>query len=409
MEGEITQAESEARLAGSDLLSAEPTVSAYGPIEENPKPSFNNLRQFTKEAIRAGVHFTVPRHPHQSEEKWAEQWTILSLYTDTQAPLDDIGMPRGLTRERMRQVIKQAVAKLHAAAPAELRERYPLDQFAFGKPKTETTAYRASETRGGNLRIIFQAARAGKTAQEIKQDAQLSTWRLAHARQSGKKYGVAIPYQSIVYTEEFRRSLEEFNDPETTPEKRQTILDMIGIDYADSHSNEPDSPLVKLSDLLKEANFHIVGRGGLINIAQVLRDAGIPVGLIEKKGKKSMHRYGFIAAIDRERALTVLQEEPSLDPLRKNPVELIAGTAVEIPTTYGLQGENFQSLTKVIGKVLHGKLIRSGISYRDIIGTDCPVAIFRHGTGYYARTENAEVLSEYLLARIEAALNGDLR
>src|SRR5690606_21779175 len=157
---------------------------------------------------------------------------------------------------RVRQIVKMATQTLYAYSPSELQKRYDIRNFSYKKPITEEVDFRREDARRGQIHTIFEAARSGKSAQEIQDEINPSLHEWARARRLGRKHGVNVPYMRYGNSKEFHNSINELTDPEISSERKQQLLGQVNRGYFQYNGDDPDAPIMKLSEIIKEAELY---------------------------------------------------------------------------------------------------------------------------------------------------------
>lgn len=400
-----------------EVQGRETSVSAL----EKTNPGFERLKQFTRAVVEEGVHlavFQTPR-PHASDpqkkekrvgedkERWARDFDIYDSYVDEpDATLQQIGEESkyNLSREGVRKIVLKTARTLYIASPPEIQEQYPFDTFDFSKPLSAERRFQMSESRGGQLRTVVDLMRQGKNAEEIRSETGLTSDQLAKLRSRG----YPAPYLQEVSSPEFRKALEQLNDPTLPFEERQPILEKIGIGYI----QENHTSIQRLSEVIQEAGLKISGkRQGLRSIVRALNDARFPANIVEvevKTGNRAgnTQRYGVIAVCDREAVSAYLYENEELQRrFGQRPVRLVAGQAESLPSTYMLKTSDYVSIQNMVEKSKVVSLRHHGITLPKLIADNCPVPVFTYRKEYRCPQDQQDVLRAYLEERIQYLLS----
>lgn len=367
--------------------------------------SFANLQLFISEAARKGIHYRVKQHELQTNKKWAMQWNLLGLYAFTPATLADLGDKHGISRERVRQIVKKATFKLHEAVPDEMREAHSIQLFDFQKPVTVQTRLKSSRAKGGILERVLQLANENKSVTEIRNLIPGSRNAISSIRKNKDLYNTDIPYKLDII--KLAEDIPTLADSTTSNEVKQAVLDAIS-DIAFT-LNHPE--IIRLSKLLADAGIGFGGKikrgeSGVDFVVRILKESGIPASVIEKNSGKYRMRYGLLASVDKERALEVLKSHEELAQYKTPTVIEITETGAKIPTTYDIQQKSLVNISKIIGiKNIH-KLTKSGLSIEDLIRSSSSVPVFRHERNglLYCSLENIDKFSSDIEESINKAL-----
>jgi len=388
--------------------------------ETVPKKSFQNLMDFLAvQVFPIDLKTQVPpKNSNQNQEKWERNLRITGVYagTDPDQTLDEIGGD-DLSRERIRQIVNNAVKRLWQIQTPQLKETFPWESLDFDKSHTLAGRQKQSQKRGGISLKVVQLVSQGKSATEIREILEISGRSLCAVRQTLKNWGIEVPRQKRV-----RERFASLADPKLSDREVQKVLDTI-TRYTYIVLSQGEKPLLtKLSNLARDAGLIFSSRDiGLISA--VLKKAGVRIGFVankhnyrRKSGAQTNWGYHFIRTLDRNRAVSMFKQAPEAEHLRINPVTVLGKTSGEMPSVNvsKLKSGEFASVMNLIAEI-RGRRIGSGskIKLTDVVEDNCPVSIYQydkrgrsgsHNTCsvYRYRLEQKEELKAYLAKRLKS-------
>ena len=359
-------------------LAQEPQKSAQG-------RSFQNVLDFLAEQVFPIELKTQvpPKHPNQTQENWERNLRITGLYLGTgpNQTLDEIGGDV-LTRERIRQIVKETVRKIQANSNQEMQERFPLESFYFGKPQDKVTIGKRISKRHGNLPLkVGGAILKGQSLSEIRR--RFGHRKVYSALHTLRKWGIEIPREKSV-----RERFASLANPELSDQEVQKILDTVTGSAYRYLSRGKNPILTKVSGIARSASLFLTSRDvGLIST--VLKKAGIGVGFApsgsfrRKSGEQIQFRYHFIRTLDTDRAVNLLKQAPEFEHLKTNPVAVLGRPSAEIPSCYKLQSGEFAAVMNLVAEIRGRRLNqKSRIKLVKIINADCPVSVYKRRASY---------------------------
>ena len=381
-----------------------PLIAGADPVpiteSEHIITGFQKLKDFVTEAAAQDIHFTVPQRLQQTNHQWANQWNALGTYLFTDLSMQQIAeLYNYNTRQQLELITRTAVKKLYNASPQELQEKYQYEQFKYKKPRSTTSRLHISKVMGGNLKEALELLRAGKSKKEIKEALGLSESQMQNIRRTAMIHGEVLGYE---YNGSNPRVLEHLTNPELSSDVRQEALQSLSRNALSSTVLK--GSIIKLSELTREAGLNLSGPDRKLDqVVTAIQKAGLPVGVLEGKVKQYVMRYGIISAIDVDAVRKVLQEDPSLESLRKgkDPITVI-GTSDRMPNASQLKKLNgYISITGILGHEVLGRMKSKKISIEDVYDDAIPGAIFRLRNSRYVEQSKREEMKEYLLNRLK--------
>lgn len=162
-----------------------------------------------------------PRSKSMTQTQWERNWRIVGAYLGTDKLLEEIGRDPGITKERVRQIVKSGVKKLHQIQSTEIRDEFLLGKFGYWKPLPIVLRRRRSESKGGVAVKIEQALAKGKTLPKIKEE--FTSEQVLTARTTLRQWGIEIPYEHQPILPKYLK----LRDPELADWEKQKLLDSI--------------------------------------------------------------------------------------------------------------------------------------------------------------------------------------
>lgn len=378
---------------------------------ERAKPSFENTVKFLSSStapIDRKTYYPT-KHPNQSQKEWERMYQIVGYYMLTDEALEEIGHRYGVTRERVRQVVKDGITRLHHASEEHVQTQYRQESLGFTKSLTLESRKRRSLAGGGRSVKVAELAKAGKSTEEIRRELGLSGTQLAESRLVLRRWNVAnLEYLKKASYPDYKEKINRLKTQNLSDQEVEETLNSVTFGTY-QYNSQGETPLFyPASNLAKEAGIFISARE-VLYLSGLLRGNRIPVGVVERilrkktrKGQKVL-RYYFIFSGHKERALEVLQTNHALDRYRTNPVRALRSQDETVPSTYELQ---FSGAYSYVGKLLaefgHARFSHQfKLTISDLIGSDCPVPVYQSRLGNFYESSQKEALRAYLAKRIE--------
>lgn len=356
--------------------------------------------------------FYPSKSPEQEIDKWQRNWEIAGLYAGTDTTFQDIGQRYGgLTRERVRQIFKEGVKKLHLVSKVEIQNQFPLEGLELRKPLTFVSRLRLSQAQGGMMKKVLDEARAGKTPGQIKQELDITYTQLARKRKQLQSIGIHIGYIYERRSSEYQTRIKKLKEGNLSKDKVQKLFDEMTSHIYQRLSSGENPILSPLTTVTRESGIFIEGRRkGFPLVAHLLKKGGIPVGSAPFKnrttGKQYDVAYYFIRESDIPKAGEILNTDPRLEAFRNNPVRVFGKKDTTIPTTYEFgyspSYKVLRGLLSELGYPMHGA--RPVLITSSLITDECPASIFMHQGSYRYKVEDEKVLKEFFKGRLEKSL-----
>lgn len=379
-------------------------------VERMSKPSFENTLAFLAKstvAVDRKIHYP-PKDPGQSRKAWERMWEVAGRYFGTEETLEEIGERNGLTGERVRQIVKKGIGRLHEVSDADIKLEYPLDSLDLRKPTTLTSRQKRSLAHGGRSIRIAELMREGKSAKEISDE--FGSASVANARKVLREWNVNTPYQYKASSSEYKENLERLKTQDLSDQEIQKILDTVTIQIYRTHLKGDNALFTHIKKVTREAGLFVSGRE-ISLLAEVLKGEGIPVGkleqvLQEKPGRKQqVLRYYFLLSSHVTRAEDALRSAENLDPYRKDPVRELGKHAEQVPSVFQLY---FSGSYSHVGTLFAELGYSDGLDFynqfkltiSDLITGQCPASVFCYNGRYYYNANQRELLKTYLTKRI---------
>ena len=297
------------------MTTVETDISLKTEIQTTPKLPYEDTIEFLKKARCMGVYEDV-LDSSEGEMRGDRKQTLLIADEYFHSPFSakDLGKKYFGTESYIYSRRGIAVRLLHAYSPEELRIQYPIERMTLGKPRTEWANLKSSQSRGTNVGKIIQSVKAGATAQGVMLEFGLSVEATSDRRALLRKLNINVPYQ-IIGLEIAREITEALNDSHLTDERAQELLNKVRTSYF-RHNIGPSGSLMTLKELVSEAGLRYINNQTKHYDALTGK---VPKGMIESKNDKKKgisHKRRFIFRHDKERAIQVLQGDPSLHYLK---------------------------------------------------------------------------------------------
>lgn len=369
-------------------------------IASQNQEGFELLQKFVAEAAAQGVHFSIPLYKRQPNEVWARQWNILGTYLYTHATYSQLGkVYKNISRERVRQIVKESAERLYMYSPQELRDRYPVEQLGLGKPLSDIERIRRSEVQGGRVKEVLELLQQGKSTKEIQEILGLSRSQVQNLRKTVRHHN-----KTLDYIQQSRNSeiIEHLTNPDASKDSRQQQLDRLSIHAL--YSKRMKGVVTRLSDLNKQAGLNTGGSHRKKDLViEAIKTANIPIGVVEKKYKTQLMRYGVVANIDSDAVMEVLMHDPTLEPLRKKKyVVQTIGETQEVPSASQLtKSDKYLSLRKLLGDPVWRLYCTSNLSIEELFGDDLPSPVYLYHNGKYVEESSSDEMRMYILNKLQ--------
>lgn len=344
--------------------------------------------EFLLLAIESGAHRIRPAK--FTEEVWNRHLLIMAHYFLQPKVLEEIGLSRGLSKERMRQIVKETYIQIWSNFTNQHPDEFPSELFPVNRkydPLKRNPWHKSQETIN-----ILNLARAGKTYEEILKESGVSGGRIATVRQHvAPRIGIVVPYTEGVAN---RLYLEKRFPEATDDEEIQLLLNRISMNLYYRFRKE-GKYIIPVTEIAKNYHFRLTDTDVFID---TLKKSRIPVGKLEyvlQEGarKGDLVRYFFVALEHKHRAQQALDADPSLNKYKINPVSQISGKSVRmLPTVWQLytRQQGFRPIHE-----LTGRLKISTKRIHDLAVNSPSVILFANGA-YYFHDSEKRTLFRYL-------------
>lgn len=287
-------------------------------------PVHSEVHELLIVGIRNRAFMRMNWFPKVGLEEKERRWSIVIGYFYTPKALQDVGNIYGMTREGVRQSIKDTLWLLYRAIPEKDRKNLTLpDQITLRKPLSIKDRERVHGKKGYTVSISVANALAklGPDYPAIRAGTGLSAEKLAIARASLASWGIeSVPRRSQYYVSHAKLA-EDLKDTNKSDEEIRQQLTRIRGGFIRDFVDLEGGPIVSAKKIIEEAGYHCRADKRSIFV-EVLRQAGIPlVSVPASKGSKNQVRhYHVIAAQHLQRAVRALRTEASLDKFRRKPI-----------------------------------------------------------------------------------------
>lgn len=353
-------------------------------------------RDFLLEAVSLGVHSDTPKY--LTPERWAGNLFLTARWCLGEQNNEELGARYGISRQAVHQRVSKTVAHLWRMSSPDVRERYPLEALSVSK---DYAGLRVTHLRDE----IHELQESGMEADAVLESLEMDAATLSRRRSYARKRGIEIPtlfIKSKYESAALARSIRQSDDPE----ELQKIFDREVSYYFYQRDRKLESPVLmsikEVAGRLFQSNRDV----GLV--AQVLKERGVPVGVVEWQVKSGVQqgntqRYFFIPRHFLEEAQSVLDKDDRLNPFRESPVEQLAGPGrSELPRIADLKMGEFRSVG-LLCESLGLTVRRRGAQFQlyELLGEDCPVPVYVYtkGGNYYYPSDQEEELQLYLHKR----------
>ncbi|MBI4037936.1 hypothetical protein HY382_02735 [Candidatus Curtissbacteria bacterium] len=377
------------------------------PVECEPKSianqgekSFANTISFLEEASAVPIDWKMQfptKGKTQSRKQWERAWEIAGLYAGTDYTLDDIGKKYNLTRERIRQIFKAGVTKIHDQSNWHIADKHPLETLNLHKPRPVKSRKEYSESRNGLSSKIAEEIEKGASLNEIEEKLKISVSGRHRSVLSG--WGVNIPYKSEAFSAEYKQELEKLRDPQTPNGQLHKIMCTV-IEHGryERYSKIPNPYVISVSKAARLAS--IFPHPYTSQIARMLLANNIPVVRYKYKYKDGKEIFTYMIASGKLNSARLVFKKKAFDRFRKNPVTVIGSNNGEIPATTPIKNSpdfaNLSSLIKEMGLKLP-QTRRGRPRLTSFIKANCPVPVFVYCSYHTFRLSDKEALKNYLL------------
>ncbi|OGH21271.1 MAG: hypothetical protein A2958_02115 [Candidatus Levybacteria bacterium RIFCSPLOWO2_01_FULL_38_13] len=382
---------------------------------EKTREELHAQRQdFIQKAIQERAHEKRPEDI--SQHHWERAVNIGVAYNFGDEYLEVLGLQYERTKEIASKAVRKFIEGLLGNSSEGLRFSHPLEDLLSKRPESEIIGERRSQAMGGiSLRVREQVRKGAKDVEEIQRNTGISESSIRKSLGVIRRWGIDV--SRFIPSHEDQEKIEQLTKEEDD-KKIQQILDELppNIILANlvkrklGYNAKRDGLFITVGDLTSGV-FHYSSEATRL-FFDSLRLSGISSRPVEcrvpKTGEVQVHYYVLLER-HRERALGVLDEDPSLQKYKENPVKIICGKGNDpIPSTHQLQHSgDFRSVESLFKemKVLISKR-RSGFHYSDFLTPECrvPVYQYQHGSriNYYFPEKYAAALKNFLTNRYAA-------
>lgn len=290
--------------------------------ESTPKSKedkFNNTIVFLRTAIAEGAHLKRP--DKTPEEAWVRQKNIVGIYFGSPAALEDLGRMYGVTRERIRQLVKKSMEHLWLSCLPETQALFPFGELELRKPLTQKSRERISEAHGGKSVLINRELQAGKSIREIQKEKGISRQQIKGSRHVLREWSTAVPFFRTPHSQNLE--LEKNLKNAEKDQEKQEVLSQVKRRFYQDHVKGENSLLIASTNIALEAGLSLgFQRQNRRIFIESLKNVGFPMGEITEKrmsrtGKEMIATYHFILARDKERAKRIVLSDPNLQRFRR--------------------------------------------------------------------------------------------
>lgn len=335
-----------------------------------------------------------------SDDDWMRNLRALMTYAITDQTQEMIAEKLNVSHQAIPQLLRRTIRQLYVQAGDEIHERFTLEQLIG----TE------SLDKHLGMREILQFERRVRKlrAEGLRGEELLQALRVTQEQYQAKvnkaiKMGIVIPalfnvgkHQADFIVAQIAALLAS----ELHTARLQELVAQITTFHAyrrhSDQSKNPNSPLVKLCDILPEAT---IPGPKAYRVVEVLRRNGVVVGQVDHQYGKSRYiqRHYFIARQQRQLARAILESQVVAEILTVE-IKKVWGPEVEMPNSTELMNpDKYKHLKVAFQKA--GIVRDPKVKYETFFGLDCPVAIFHYQKSYYYAVEDEQELVEYLEKR----------
>lgn len=279
------------------------------------KRPYSDTLEFLRKARELGVYDVVLSSAEgEKREDRTQIFLVADEYFNTPFSAKDLGEKYYFTESYVYRRRDIAVRLLHENSPEELQDQYPIEELRLAKPRTDWAKVKTSLARGTRVDKIIQSVKTGATARGLMLEFGLTIEEASSRRRLLKELNINIPHQ-IAGLDIAREINESLNESHLTDERAQELLNKVRTSYF-RHNIGPSGSLMTLKELVNEAGLRYTNNQTKHYDALTGK---VPKGMIESKNDKKKgisHKRRFIFRHDKERAIQVLQGDPSLHYLK---------------------------------------------------------------------------------------------
>ncbi len=338
------------------------------------------------------------RNKNRNRPNTTRDLNILAIYRGTYLNKFDLARQYGLTRERVRQVLRRTSVGIWRQASDELREKYPRDSVDLTRDSKENNRKKAST----NLATRIQSMEA----EDLPLKTILMQLNITHTQFRGIKRAVNAAEKSRKHEISQAKKGKQTELLNTIRQSQDRVevkkaLDSLSQSALFRLAHLETSPIVPLSTFfdLKPT------RNGAKSIYFILRAQDFPVRRVRQNRPKQRICYYFSVDRFRQAALDALEEEDALE-LVTSKVTQVCGPSAQLPATTEFSRPT--SYIRVFSnefkrRIAPVRLKKMGLTHRDIL-TGCPVPVFGYQKGfgsYITKTADITKLQQFLNTRLQ--------
>lgn len=356
-------------------------------IDDKSYTGFDVTRKLVQIALAQRAHLKRPFKV--SESDWLKQVNRVISYISDETTLEEIGKKSGVTRETIRQSIAKGIKNLRDNCSLSTQLLFPpIKELELGKPRSQATRIRISRLRGGTSATIAAHLQSGKCVEELTA-LGLSSRQIIGARPTLSGWGIHVPYLAPGIAMVRSRELVEALQSATTDDKVEQLFGDVSLNFYHKHSRGLNPLLVSFSRLIRHDFF--ARAQDIPTFVDALQKAQprVPLGMLEKVIKtgpqQGLSRYFFNLSRHRERVLSSLHADATLESFLTNPVKKLCGIKQDrLPTTTQLfRSGAFRPLSHLLTELGIRYGGKSSFRIADFFIGDCDTAIFNWGSSYF--------------------------
>lgn len=368
--------------------------------QRSERVGFGNTREFYQRSIELGVDQRILEgiKSEPVRNAFLRSIEVTETYLQTDLTIEEIGSARGITHQRVSQLIKRGLEALAEAAPPELRDAFLQDSLESRKPQSLRSRQAQSIARGGVALEVLELSKQGKDVATITAAVGITGRNLSQVRRTLKKWGT----EELLYTKkgaEHNNTIRAtLSNPNSTDEQIAEAMGKTSQALYFRDAKKGHRLFTSVSSIARQCGFHFRPEK-IKQFVRVLEEAGIPIRKLcyeipNGRQKGTTQTYYIFATIQKERIKEVLNKAVQLQSFKQNPVWQVCGAPIDqLPNTTQIRkGDGICTVGFALKKAGFDVFKTS----KPLIGPNCPVPIFRTRAGFFLRTGDLEQFISYV-------------
>lgn len=289
---------------------------------------FKATQLFSDKALE-DIRQNPPNLGKATQRNWERDLAITTAYLRTDQTQQEVANQYGRTRQRIEQVVKDTIARLHTYSSPNTKLLFPdIEALTFQKPLSQRSRERKSAAGGGASLQVARMLKEGVSVREIMGATGSSTQRLASIRRRLAAWGQEVPYPTdrVAHHKEYQELAQKLKDETLPSEEVSRLLDQVNWSFHQYYAEDKDDPpIIAVRTLARQTGLHMKGGQAMQDLVSALRVFTIPVKSISREvqsgPQKGVKTYYVMAASSRTRAQEAFLEHPNLQKFKKHPVQ----------------------------------------------------------------------------------------